>query len=356
MAGKTLKRWIPVLFLVLVVASLFWWAQSRRPPEEYPMAYVVEGSAIVWNANAQVRQPVTTLHYGERVAILQRSGDRAEVRTDAGVRGWIETTMLMDADLWQQSAELLERVKTMPVQARGHTRTISNVRLTAGRDGARIFQFGRNEPVAVLERSASPSPAQDAAPASNARNAPKLEDWLLILRTPPPEAVSAAAQAVPAAGDEPSGLAAQASGAKPAVPVAGWVLARFIELDPPAPIPDYFSAAGIRVVAWAVLNTVPGEDGPQPQYLVVGARGGEGQPCDFTILRVYTWGAARSRYETAYVENDICGRLPIRTSSTQAGEEFRFADPSRDGAERAYRMRQTSVRRIAGAAAGRARQ
>jgi hypothetical protein len=129
------------------------------------------------------------------------------------------------------------------------------------------------------------------------------------------------------------------------------VLARFIELDPPPPIPDYFNAAGIRVVAWVLLNTAPDLGGPRPQYLVVGARGGEGQPCDFTMLRVYTWGPSRQRYETAYIENDACGRMPIRVSSTPAGAEFRFADPSQAGTERVYLMRQTTVRRVRQAAA-----
>ncbi len=61
----------------------------------------------------------------------------------------------------------------MPVQARGHTRTISNVRLTAGRDGPRIFQFGRNEPVVVLERGTSPVPVGRTGAASPAQNLPR---------------------------------------------------------------------------------------------------------------------------------------------------------------------------------------
>jgi hypothetical protein len=339
MASKTLKRWIPVLLLLLVVAGLLWWAQSSRPPTEYPMAYVFEPTAILWNANAQVRQPVATLHYGDHLTILQRSGERAEVRTDSGVRGWAEGSALMDADLWQQAAALLERARAMPVQARGHTRTISNVRLTAGRDGPRIFQFGRNEPVVVLERGTSPVPVEGAAPPAG-QNLPRLEDWLLVLRTPPANPDSAMTSGTQSA-----------AAARAAVPIAGWVLARFIELDPPAPIPDYFSASGIHVVAWAELNTVPGESGPQPQYLVAGARGGEGQPCDFTLLRVYTWSAERQRYETAYIENDICGRMPIRVTANSAGPEVRFADPMQDGADRVYRMRQTTVRRVTNTAA-----
>ena len=84
-------------------------------------------------------------------------------------------------------------------------------------------------------------------------------------------------------------------------PVAGWVLARFIELDLPGPVKDYASSADLHVVAWFELNRVPdGSGGEVPQYLVAGSHGGEGGACDFTMLRVYTWGKARKRYETAY--------------------------------------------------------
>ena len=59
--------------------------------------------------------------------------------------------------------------------------------------------------------------------------------------------------------------------------------------------------------AWFVLNRVPdGSGGEAPQYLVAGARSGEGQACDFTLLRVYTWSTARMRYETAAISKAIC--------------------------------------------------
>jgi hypothetical protein len=272
------------------------------------------------------------------------------VRTDAGVQGWIELPTLMDADLWQQAAQILARARTLSVQARGHTRTISNVRLTSGRDGPRIFQFGRNEPVVVLDRTTSPAPQEGAGDTASlsADNASKMEDWLLVMRAAP--AASSAGTTAGSGGPTVS-PASTSSTASSAVPIAGWVLARFIELDPPQPIPDYFSAAGIRVVAWAVLNTVSDNGESRPQYLVAGARGGEGQPCDFTLLRVYTWGAIRQRYETAYIDNDICGRMPIRVASTPAGDEFRFADAADSKVDRVYRMKQTSVRRVTETAA-----
>ena len=129
--------------------------------------------------------------------------------------------------------------------------------------------------------------------------------------------------------------------------VAGWVLARFIELDLPDPVKDYASSADLHVVAWFELNRVPdGSGGEAPQYLVAGSRGGEGRPCDFTMLRVYTWGAARKRYETAYVESDLCGRLPIHISGSAKAPEFQFPDVDQGGALRDVRLSQTCVRRV----------
>ncbi len=327
--------------MILVAAvSVLLWSRARRQREDYAAAYVSDPSAIVWNANAQVRQQIGTLHYGERVVLLRRAGERAQIRSAAGVQGWVDAAALMDADLWRQGAELLERAKKMPPQAFGHTRTISNVRLAPGRDGPRIYQFGRNEPVAVLERAASPVPQEEGEEAGAGAASGKREDWLLVMRN---ESAEGGRQTAPGT----ASISAQASPSAPAkTPIAGWVLARFIELDPPAPIPDYFSASHLRVVAWRVLNTVPGENGPVAQYLVAGSRGGEGQPCDFSLLRVYTWHAARQRYETAFIENDICGRLPIIVTPAPMGADFHFEDPSRAGGERAYIFRQTVVRRV----------
>ena len=144
-------------------------------------------------------------------------------------------------------------------------------------------------------------------------------------------------------------LAQQAGNAAggPAGLVAGWVLASFIELDLPGPVKDLASSADLHVVAWFELNRVSDGAGREmPQYLVAGSRGGEGQVCDFSMLRVYTWGTARKRYETAYVESDLCGRLPIRIAAGPKGPQFKFADLDDSNLDRTYEMVQTAVRRV----------
>jgi hypothetical protein len=365
MASAVQTRLIPALMLLVVIGAI-WWAR-RKPPQSFPDAYVNDRSAIVWNTTAQVRERVADLTYGQKVSVLGHLGDETQVRTDGGVEGWVDTQLLLAPELWQRSSDLLTRARAMPVQAVGHTRAPSNVHIDPSRTATRVFQFARDARVVVLQRRVTPAPASAAAaappPAATAPEAsggaapaaspddnavesgkeqPKEEDWLLVLHEPGPPAIAtinASAQVSPSDTTPQSSAAAD-------LPIAGWVLARFIELDPPATVADNASSAGLRIAAWMVLNSVTDAAGSHPQYLLAGAHGGEGQPCDFTALRVYTWSSPRARYETAYVESDLCGQFPIRTSAAPDGAEFRFAELDENDAQRTYLMKQTIVRRV----------
>ena len=130
-----------------------------------------------------------------------------------------------------------------------------------------------------------------------------------------------------------------------------WILGRFVELDVPEPLPDYASSAAMRIVAWFDLNHVKDSTGqPKAQYLLLGTKGGEGQPCDFTSVRVYTWGVQRNRYETAFVDGGFCGKLPValnQNTGSPGDVTFSFADLSGGkSATRTYKMHQTIVRRV----------
>jgi hypothetical protein len=358
-----------VIPLVLILAALAYWKLHPSAPKTIEVGYVGDRTVTLWNTLAQVRQPVAELHYGNRVEVVREEGTSAQVRTGSGVLGWLlDSRQMMDSDLWEQSTALLAQARTKPVQARGQTKTVSNLRVKPGRDAKRIYQLMRGTPVIVLERAVADVPQTSDENSSEEKKAiaddpkPQREDWLLVLRDEgrassgePLSTSSAGNLAAPvnrASGDPVSGSARSAQSeptllGSPTGPIAGWVLARFIEPNLPGPVRDYASSADLHVVAWFELNRVPdGSGGDAPQYLVAGSRGSEGQACDFTMLRVYTWGAARKRYETAYVESDLCGRLPIRVSNGAAGPEFRFADLDTSSAERMYVMQQTSVRRV----------
>jgi hypothetical protein len=356
---------------VLIIAGLFYWKLHPSTPKVISVGYVSDRDVILWNTLAQVRQPAGELHYGDRVELLRLEGGSAQVRTSSGAVGWMaDVRQIMDSDLWGKSAELLAKAREMPVQARGKTKTVSNVRAEPGRDGKRIFQFPRGTPLVVLARSvadAAPAPEETSTPPQqeekiSATDIPKQkqEDWLLVMRTedsPAAKETASGPENVPAR-VKPTTTDAVSSGPMDAQtaaagfgssggPIAGWVLARFVEFDLPDAVKDYASSADLHVVAWFELNRVPdGSGGEAPQYLVAGSHGGEGQDCDFSMLRVYTWGEKRKRYETAYVESNLCGRLPIRVSTGARGPEFDFPDANADGTARKYVMAQTEVHRV----------
>jgi hypothetical protein len=325
---------VPLLCLVALAA---WTFRPRR--ETQGEAFVSEKVAPVLSGIAQVRQQVGELHYGERVEVLSKRNEYMKVRTPAGAVGWVEAHELMEPALWQRSLKLLERVRNMPVQARGRTKVSTNLRVLPGRTEPRLYQFARNVPVEIVGRGVAEWVQSTDEKDSGEPQEIKKEDWFLvrgIATRPPGETSSRAADATTTTepGDQ-------------TVPIAGWVIARFIELDLPDPVREGASSANIRPIAWFELNRVPDASGDKPQYLLAATRGPEGQPCDFTALRVYTWNGRRSRYETAFIENNLCGQLPIRVGKGPKDEpEFRFQVMEGNKEERVYRLMQTVVRRI----------
>jgi hypothetical protein len=353
MAGWVSRnRWFVPVVMVVIAATYIWF--HSRGPAVIGDAYVSEKAVSLWSSTAEVREQAGVVHYGDHVTVMARSGTVSQVRTASGATGWMDSDDLMEPVLWQQSMALLTQAKAMPVQAVGHTKTVTNLHVLPGRDANLIFQFSRDVPVVVLARAVAEAPAPTgAAPPAGAPSAAtpatapaatddqksKLEDWLLVMPSFSAQELSGENGVVANSG--PGGTQQTAA----PIAVAGWVLARFIEFDAPGPVHDYALSSDLRVVAWVELNSVLDEATVMPQYVVAGVRGPEGQACDFTLLRVYTWGEKRKEYETAYVEGNLCGKLPIRVQQTVDGPEFRFADAGSTG-DRVYVMHQTAVRRI----------
>jgi hypothetical protein len=325
---------VPLLCVVAVLAWFF------RPKHEYlGEAYVSERSTTLWSSVALVREPIDTLHYGDRVDIIARRNDSVKVRTVAGAIGWVDARLLLEPALWQRSVKLLSAVKAMPVQARGRTKVQTNLRVDPGRTQPRLYQFGRGVPVEVVARTVADWVQVSDERENREAQESKKEDWFLVrgLATRPPgeaSARSSESNTTTQPGDQ-------------TVPIAGWVVARFVELDLPEPVREGMASANVRPTAWFELNRVESPSGDKPQYLVAGTRNSEGQPCDFTVLRVYTWNQKRTRYETAFIENNLCGQMPVRVDKGPKGEpEFRFRQMNGPKEERVYHLTQTVVRRV----------
>jgi hypothetical protein len=311
-------------FLVVAVLAVAGYLRFRHPKAPFSKAYAGNRQVTLWNTTAQVRAPVATLNYGEPLEVLEQSEGEVEVRTASGVIGWADEDDLLSENLWQEARKLDEQTGSLPAQAHGHTRSLSNLHVDPGRGAPRIRQLSINIPVDLFERRvvavspSAPAAGSDLEQASGQRE----EDWWLIRAHLPDDST-----------------------------VSGWLLGRFVTLDVPAPLPDYASSAGIGIVAWFELNRVLDASGNEKlQYLVVGARGGEGRACDFTMMRAYTWAKKKGQYETAFVESDVCGKLPVvltHASSSRGGVSFAFEDLSGGTqGKRTYRMVDTIIREV----------
>lgn len=325
---------VPLLILVAAVAWVL------RPKHELVgEGYISERSITLWSSVAQVREPVETLHYGDRVDVMGRRNDNVKIRTADGTIGWIDGRQLLEPALWERSIKLLQQAQAIPVQAHGRTKVQTNLRVQPGRTEPRLYQFGRGVPVEVVGRGVADwaQVIDEKEPGNDSGN--KKEDWYLVraVATRPPgetAARTAETNTTTQPGDQ-------------SIPIAGWVVARFVELDLPDPVREGIASANVRAVAWFELSRVADSAGGKPQYLVAGTKGPDGQPCDFTTLRVYTWDAKKTRYETAFIENNLCGQMPIRIAKGPKDEpEFRFQVIGGDKGERVYRLIQTVVRRI----------
>lgn len=310
-------------FVILVVAAYLRFHHSKAPVE---VVYAGNRQVTLYSTTAQVREPVTTVSFGDRLDVLNRFQDEVEVKTEKGARGWVSERELLSSELWEEARELSNKAAAMPVEAHGHTRVLGNLHVDPGRDTPRVRQLAKDTPLDLLVRKpvgASSSHASGERETSTPTSfSAKKEDWWFVLARTPDQGA-----------------------------IAGWMLGRFIELEVPAPLPDYASSAGMRIVAWFELNRVKDLAGhSKVQYLVAGAKGPEGQACDFNRLRVYTWGIKRDRYETAFVDSSVCGKLPVELTHAAAPSSdltFSFEDLSNVTPEkRAYRMQQTIVRRI----------
>jgi hypothetical protein len=325
-------------FIVVLVVAVPLYLRFHKKQPNLDTAYVGNKEVTIWSTTAQVRAPLATANFGDRLSVLSRFNDQVQVRTANGVTGWINDRELLTPEFWQKAQDLNAATSSKPIEAHGRTRVLSNMHLDPGRDTPRIRQVNKNVAIDMYERRVLPVPPpnaqpkgadQEAAPpesASEEKPEAKKEDWWLVRAHLPDQ-----------------------------TQLSGWILGRFIDLEVPQPLPDYASAAGMRIVAWFELNQVPdAAGGSKPQYLVLGTKGSEGQPCDFTLMRVFTWGNARQRYETAFVESNVCGKLPLKlTAGTTPGADASFSfhdlsDAASTGVsgDRLYKMHQTVVRRI----------
>jgi hypothetical protein len=327
----------PIISSLVLLFALGCGSQDNSRAE---YAYVSVPQAFLRDRVAAVYNKVATVTSGQKLRILDRSQNKrfVKVRTEAGVEGWLEQRYLVDQKIFDGFAKLAKDAAGDPAQATAIARRIVNLHLEPERPSEAIYQIKESGKVELLKRTSTPRSGlkkvkretnkesnnddddSDKTPPSTPANDP-LEDWWLVR-------------------DEQRHV--------------GWALGRMLDVEVPLEIAQY--AEGQRIVAAFVLNEVPetkDSDKMIPQYAVLLTEPKDGLPFDFNQVRIFTWNAARSRYETAYRER-LIGQLPFAVAKEDFGKEgvlptFTVHAQDKDGTlvTRKYRLIGPIVRRVA---------
>jgi uncharacterized protein YgiM (DUF1202 family) len=254
--------------------------KSQHPPA-YPAAYVLSPTVQVVDTPAEVRLVVGSLKSGDKVDILKRTRNWAQIRTADNLTGWVELKDLLDSQTYEEGQNLLRQVLQDQPMAEGHTGGAVNLRLEPSRDATELAQLPENLKIGIYGRRMVERPSADGQPSSS-----KVRDaWYLI----------------------------RANGQ------AGWVLGRFVAIDFPEKLNQY--AQGTNMVAWVVLKSVNDDGQEVPEYLTAERLGTE---ADFSHIRVFTWWVKNHKYVTAYVEGGLNGYFPIRVRQIDGVPYFRL--------------------------------
>lgn len=370
MFANTPIRQLAALALAIPVA-LFTVSCGDEPDREPVLA-----EAFVAPATLQLRAELVsgaalaaTLQHGDRVEIIGRRRRFFKIRTSSGATGWADSVQFLSTRGMESLQELSRQTEQAPSQGQATVFDVLNVHTAPNRQAPTIFQIQPGAKVEVIAHELAPRvpytppalllPALDTVKPlkKNRKKEPGIpppprpkpiappEDWVRM-------SAGAARQIQPADGLDAKPVQAAA---KPVVDElwslvrardgkSGWVLARMLFMSLPDEVAQYAERA--RIAAYFHAGDTTDRSGAaRPAWLwATSSRPREG----FDSLRLFTWNTRRNRYETAYIERNLTGFLPviIERGASGAATGFTAVVAEKDGAlqTRVYTLNGLRVR------------
>jgi SH3-like domain-containing protein len=268
---------------------------------------------------------VAVVKHGERIEIIGRRRRFMRVRTASGTEGWTDERQLLGASDMADLKDLAARASKMPSQGTATTYRELNVHTQPASGSPSFLRLKEGDKFDMVAQLVVPRTAVDRKPlippppkkepaAKKPKKQPKIppppmppapsppKNWLELSQTdveesddppPPPEEK-------PVPTDYWSLV--RTSGGQ-----SGWVLTRLISMAIPDEVAQY--AEGHRIVTYHALGSVADGGEKKPIWLWTTINGR--QEWDFASFRVFVWSLRRHRYETAYIERNLHGYLPV---------------------------------------------
>lgn len=369
------RRSFPFLLILLVFLIL---TGCTDQPDRAPVigeGYVGAYTLHVRDELMARAKTVDTLKHGDRLEIIGRRRRFLKVRTAKGAEGWVDSTQLFSHEDIENLKALSERAKQAPSQGAATVFDPLNVHSAPNRQAPSFFQItpGMNVEVVIHQRAPRISfvpprligQQQSSPPVVKKKKKKEPE-------TPPPP--RGPAPMVPEAWMEMSGYpelagleedealekwnAMRAASATPSTPVpmddwtlvrtrdqrAGWVLTRMLFMAIPDEVAQYAERA--RIVAYFPLGEVTTKDGKNKNEWLWATLSRRSQDVHFDQIRVFTYSVRRDRYETAFIDRNISGWVPIVLNKSSAGtvQGFSFVALEKDGSVTRRRYNYTGGR------------
>jgi hypothetical protein len=307
------------------------WAEAYIGPSELPLRADL----------AQRAGTAAIARHGEKVGIIGKRRRFVKVRTQSGVEGWTDSRLLLIEEDLADLEALSKKASALPSQGEATVFDPLNVHNVPNRQSPSIFQITPSMRVQVVAHQRAPRTPYEAPafmnPAPAVKPAPRKPKASKRVAPPPPG---------PAPKPPPDWLARSGYGAEtqlpqipgpppPPPPVyedwslvrandgrAGWVLARMLYMAIPDEVAQYAERA--RIVAYFPISSVQDSGQNKPVWLWA-TRATPSPEHEFDGIRVFWWNSRRHRYESAYIERNLAGWLPILVTRDDAAQSAQFS-------------------------------
>ncbi len=320
-------------YLALVALSFLAGCQTTSTaPKERSI-----GDAFAGPANLELRKEiapksgtVATVHFGEKLEVLQVKRHFVKVRSAKGAEGWVDEPQLLDNAAMDQLRKLSTDTLKFSSQGKATTYDLLNVHTEPSRTSPSYLQIQAAERVDVIGHKTAPriSPPRKrpaiVRPKAPRPTKPKKKEKSSRVPPPPvpkapeppPDWVTLSKERTPPVDPDP----------KPEAPTSppedwtlirnkggqsGWVLTQKIYMAIPDDVAQY--AEGKRITSYFSLGRIQDEAGPKDIWLWTTIGSGV-QPYDYDSYRVFIWNPRRHRYETSYIQRRVEGFFPVRAS------------------------------------------
>jgi len=323
-----------VLRSAILIVSLLLLAACSDQSQRAPAIGVAYAGPATLNVRKDfpLESPVVAkVKHGDRLEIIQHRRRLMKVRTASGVEGWTEEHLLLSTQEITALRAFEKDVQTLPSQGVANTYEALNVHTEPDRQSPSFVQLKENEKYDVIAHRAAPRVSTTRKPlvgppakkAVAKKKPPKYlpppmpaaprppGDWLQISATPPEikADLAAARQSAPVPMEDWN-LIRTSKGE------SGWVLTGRLFMAIPDEVAQY--AEGKRITSYFSLGEVRDEDKVKHTWLWT-TSSESARPYDFDSFRVFIWSLRRHRYETAYIERNLRGYLPVKLENVQYG-------------------------------------